>query len=62
MFFPTFRMIFIILEDTSLLTRLRELVSKTESRIIVNYVMLRYALSWNNEIGTKYELLWQVSY
>ncbi|PAV59829.1 hypothetical protein WR25_08040 [Diploscapter pachys] len=49
----------IIIQDTSLLTRVSELVSKTEPRIIVNYVMLRYALSWNNEIGTKYELLWQ---
>ncbi|CAD6192583.1 unnamed protein product [Caenorhabditis auriculariae] len=49
----------IIVSDVKYLKSMTKLLQETEPRIIANYVMLRYAAQWMNEIGTKYEDLQQ---
>ncbi|CAB3411031.1 unnamed protein product [Caenorhabditis bovis] len=49
----------IIISDVDYLENMSKLLQETDPRVITNYILLRYAGSWSQEIGTKYEDLQQ---
>ncbi|CAA93782.2 Neprilysin-1 [Caenorhabditis elegans] len=49
----------IIISDVEYLQKMNTLLQNTDPRIVTNYILLRWAGSWSQEIGKKYEDLQQ---
>lgn len=49
----------IIISDIDYLRQMNTLLQDTDPRVVTNYILLRWAGSWSQEIGRKYEDLQQ---
>lgn len=50
----------IIVNELEFLDRLKDLLKKTDKRIIVNYVLWRYASAWSYQLDERHDDLQQV--
>lgn len=45
----------IIVNELEFLERLKNLLKKTDNRIIVNYIFWRYSLEWSYQLDERYD-------